>query len=452
MKLKNSLLSKYVLIVLFAIVILPLSLPVVGLVLAVAIPPAYRQAEPLNPSSHKLEQAWHETGKRLAGASGEEIGRAFADFKAEYAEVSMFWVDASGRTALQLPENPELPPAWSPSELVRFMKAGYGGDPFTVVAFIGETGDEGFIVMQAPRSFLGPVGVPFGSRYNYFMFGLTFLIVGFFVFVSYIFFYKIRKRLLRLQQAMTTPAANGIPAPIRAFNDDEVGRLEQAFNAMIGQLQEGRRREAEEEGLRRQLIANLSHDLRTPLTTIRGHAYSLRQQSLDEKGREAVDLIDQKVDYLARLIDNLLSYTLLTTGKYTYRPEKTDIVRLVRACCANWYPVFERERFAVDFDLPEASVYWQVDPQWFERILDNYFQNILRHASDGKYAAVRIETDGPRTVVAIEDRGPGMTGRSAGAGAGIGLSIVSLMLKEMKLSARVESGPAGTTIRIGQGA
>lgn len=449
MKPKHSLLTQYVLIVLCAIVILPLSLPIV-LLATFSFAPGEHRSEESYPSSKQLETLWHDRAESLAVASGDEIDRSLADFAEANPQTSVFWVDETGRTRLRLPDNAALPAVWSVSDTIRFMKEHYDADPFTVVAFIGDSPSESFMVLQVPRALIGSPSQGIGSRYNFAIFGLTIVIVGLFVFISYIFFYRIRKRLLRLQQAMTTPAGDGIPEPVRALNQDEVGRLEQAFNDMIVQLQEGKMREAEEEGLRRQLIANLSHDLRTPLTTIRGHAYSLRQQPLDSKGRETVDLIDQKVDYLARLIDNLLSYTLLTSGKYTYKPTDTDIVRLVRACCANWYPVFERERFTVDFDLPRSSVVWHLDPQWFERVLDNYFQNILRHAASGKYAAVRIETEGEHAAVVIEDRGSGMNGRSAAGGAGIGLSIVSLMLKEMKLSAVVESGVRGTTIRIAQ--
>ncbi|RKN84329.1 sensor histidine kinase [Paenibacillus ginsengarvi] len=422
-------------------------MPVVWMIVAIAMPPGDRGADS-KPSSSQLEQAWQEEAKRLAVASGDQIEQALTAFHAKYGDVSLFWVNASGSTVFRLPDHQQLPPIWTSTEVVRFMKSSYGGDPFTVVAFLGESEDNGFIVMQMPRASIGPASEQRGLRYTYFILVLTFLIVGLFVFISYIFFYKIRKRLLRLQQAMTTPGENGIPAPIRALNEDEVGRLELAFNAMIGQLQEGRLREAEEEGLRRQLIASLSHDLRTPLTTIRGHAFSLRQQALDDKGRESIDLIDQKIEYLAALIDNLLSYTLLTSGKYPYRPVQTDIVRLVRACCAHWYPAFEKEGFTAEFDLPQHPVYWTLDPQWFERVLDNYFQNMLRHASAGKYAAVRIETSGSDAAVLIQDRGPGMGGTSPGAGAGIGLSIAGLMLKEMKLKSVVESDSTGTCIRI----
>ncbi|MFC0333859.1 sensor histidine kinase, partial [Paenibacillus sepulcri] len=138
-------------------------------------------------------------------------------------------------------------------------------------------------------------------------------ILGVFILISWLFFYKIRKRLMHLQEAMAKPAGNGIPLPIRIDKRDEIGQLGDSFNKMVHELEISRHREKEEEALRRQLISNLSHDLRTPLTAIRGHAYRLKKESLSPKGRESLDAIDHKISHLGQLLENLLSYTLLTS-------------------------------------------------------------------------------------------------------------------------------------------
>ena len=72
---------------------------------------------------------------------------------------------------------------------------------------------------------------------------------------------------------------------------------------------------------------------------------------------------------------------------------------------------------------------WEVDPQWIHRVLDNLFQNIYRHGKSGQFVAVRIENE----KIVIEDHGPGMKAKSNQQGIGVGLSVVSLMLKEMQL-------------------
>ncbi|AJY75762.1 sensor histidine kinase [Paenibacillus beijingensis] len=445
-KLRNSLLSKYLLIILSALVLLPLTFPFVSLLFFLSMQVMnsdifddYRYQ-----NGAALEKRWHEEAKKLGGASAEVIDRALRRLQTAYPEAGMFWVDQSGTTRLQLPDNSSLPDVWSAAYTVQFMKERINGDPFTIVAFIGETRDEGFIVFEVPREMMqAPVQrVPDTA----FIAG-TLLILAGFLLISFFFFYRIRRRLVRLQTAMTGAPGRAIPDMIEVQNEDEIGRLEATFNEMVRKLDDSRVRESKEEALRRDLIAKLSHDLRTPLTTIRGHAFSLRNEELSDRGMESTLLIERKIDYLSRLIDNLFSYSLLSAGKYPYQPQEIEIVRTVRSLFAGWYPVFEQEGFTIELDLAETAVYWQVDPAWLERVLDNYVQNVLRHAKSGRYIGMQVTKERGGTII-ITDHGPGMETESAEKGAGLGLSIISLMLKEMKLQSATDSKPGETIVRL----
>lgn len=99
---------------------------------------------------------------------------------------------------------------------------------------------------------------------------------------------------------------------------------------MVHQLSDSRHREREEEQLRKRLIAGLSHDLRTPLTVIRGHMHALHKEELSEQGDRSLHRMEAKMEDLGGLIDNMLSYNLLTSGKYTLKLEEKDILRIVR--------------------------------------------------------------------------------------------------------------------------
>ncbi|PLS17288.1 sensor histidine kinase [Bacillus sp. M6-12] len=440
MKLKNSLLSKYLLIIFIAIILVPASMPVFSIIFympAIEGPNIYQNGT-------DLEEMWQNEAKKLTGASNEQINKRLMQIKQEYQKATVFWVDQSGKSMFKQPDDVRVPDSWNPAYTIDFMKKSRGlkADPFTVVALIGDEQDQGFMVFQVPRSEMKAPGETVAERYSYLMILGVLFILLFFIFISWIFFSKIRKRLLRLQEAMTETSANGIPPAIEVDKPDEIGRLVAAFNSMIIQLEESRSREKEEEELRRQLIANLSHDLRTPLTAIRGHAFALKNEIISKKGQHSLELIDNKIGYLDQLIDNLLSYTLLTSGKYPYNPVNTDIVRVLRTSFAGWYPVFEDQGFQIELNIPEHPLYWEVDLQWMERVLDNLFQNINRHARDGKYIAIMADVN--KQAITIADKGPGMTGESEGKGAGVGLSIISLMLKEMKLNWSIESDEKGT--------
>lgn len=277
----------------------------------------------------------------------------------------------------------------------------------------------------------------------------TFIMVAF-VIISWLFFLKIRKRLIRLQEVMSFSANhNTFPKPISIQTDrmDEIDQLGSSFNWMIQQLEKSRKREWEEELLRHRLIANLSHDLRTPLTILRGHATRLNKESMSAEGQASLTEMDHTITRVGELMDDLLSYTLLTSGKYPFEPASTDIVRLVRGSVAAWYPAFEEQQFQIDVDLPaEKTFYWEADPKWLTRVLDNLFQNILRHAVDGKYANIVVNVE--KEQIIVTDKGPGMDNSSYERGAGIGLAASNYMLKKMKLKADFTSNKNGTKVAI----
>ena len=288
------------------------------------------------------------------------------------------------------------------------------------------------------------------------LFYFTVLLFGFiivaFVVISWLFFLRLRKRLTRLQEVMSFSANNNsFPKPISVQTDrmDEIDQLGSSFNWMIQQLEDSRKREYEEELIRHRLIANLSHDLRTPLTILRGHISRLNKESMSFEGQDSLAEMNHTITRVGDLMDDLLSYTLLTSGKHPFHPTSTDIVRLVRASVAEWYPAFEEKEIQLDVDLPTVKTfYWEADPKWMTRVLDNLFQNILRHAAEGKYTNIVVDVE--KELIIVADRGPGMDNSSYEGGSGIGLSASNYMLKKMKLKADFTSNENGTRVAIGR--
>lgn len=279
----------------------------------------------------------------------------------------------------------------------------------------------------------------------------VFILVAF-VILSWLFFFKLQKRLAGLQEAMSFSAKhNSFPKPISVQLDrmDEIDQLGSSFNWMIQQLEDSRKRAYEEESLRHRLIANLSHDLRTPLTILRGHVSRLNKESLSLEGQRSLTEMNHTITRVGDLMDDLLSYTLLVSGKQPFEPVSTDIVRLVRVSVAAWYPAFEEKQIQLDVNLPaERTFYWKADPAWLSRVLDNLFQNILRQAAEGKYANIVVDVE--RELIIVADRGPGLDSTSYERGAGIGLSACDYMLKKMKLKADFASNENGTRVAIGR--
>lgn len=458
----SSLLSGYLMIIVSALLFIPVVLPLTFIAYNI-VNDVTKGAPSVNTSLYSsvrdLEATWHEEALRLEEAPMEVINERLHELSLKYTEASMFWVDGQGKTQLILTPNEQehdkpkidtrLPDRWTAAEAISFMKESRKLDPLAIVAFVGDRVEagKGFMVMQIPSTVLNKGnygGVGAWAWYNF----VLVVLFGGFALVSWLFFRQIRKRLMQLQTAMTITGPDRMPRSIATGKLDEIGRLEEAFNTMVVKLDESRRRELEEEELRKRLVSNLSHDLRTPLTVIRSHIHVMTKESLTPKGQQSLQLMDERIADLSVLIENLLSYNLLSSGRITLNPERKDVLRLLRESAAAWYPVWEKEDFEIDIDLETEPLFWMVDEVWFRRILDNLFQNIVRHASSGRYVGITTESRNGQRVILITDHGRGIQSPSDYKGAGLGLSIVDLLIKHMELEWDIESTGDGTSVVI----
>ncbi|MGG3803262.1 HAMP domain-containing sensor histidine kinase [Metabacillus fastidiosus] len=448
MKWRNSLVVKYLIIIFFAFTFIPIIIPTASLIILLPTTVFHNEKDSPYESLTDFKVMWHKEAKKLGNKSDEAIKEHLEFLHNKYPESQIFWVDKIGKTRDKFSYNGKLPESWTPSYTVQFMKDHTDADPYTVVAFLNGDSSDGFIVIKVDREhFLLPIE-QLGPYYDYILLSLLLLILIVFTLLSWRFFKDIRKRLLHLTAAMQVKNEDGIPSQITVSKLDEIGKLEKSFNQMILELEQSQKRERDAETLRKNLIANLSHDLRTPLTTIRAQLSNVKEEVRTAKGLESLVLIDQKIDFLSNLIDNLLSYTLLSAKKYPYHPEKIEINRLIRKITAQWYPLFEQNEFEVSIQAENEPVYWLADSQWMERIFENLLQNVIRHASAGKYIGVYIQKTGKMEQIIIEDRGKGFGRENNKDGAGIGLSIVDMMIKDMGLIWTIDTSENGTKIML----
>lgn len=396
-----------------------------------------------------IEQNWHAEANAVNNFDHAEIQKLFNKWNEAYPKATMFWVDKDGYLQMQVNVQESHPKVWTATYTVQYVKEHYGEDPFTVISFVGQEEQNGFVVLEIPRESLMPPLQQVYEQYGTFLALIMLVGIIAFICISYIFFRKIRKRLLQLQEAMDIRDINNLPNETQVKYDDEVGELERAFNRMVNELRESKYREQQEEQLRRELIASLSHDLRTPLTKIRAQVYSLSKEELSENSKQSLEALELSIQKIDRLIENLMSYTLLMASKYKLENQQINIIRFLKELLATWYPAFEKEHFEIDVDIaPFDNNLWEVDPIWLSRIIDNLLQNVLRHAKDGQYLQVKTLSTETHDTIIFRDCGKGMAHTSIEKGAGIGLSIVDMMVKGLGLRWDIQSDDHGTTIKI----
>jgi two-component system sensor histidine kinase KdpD len=208
---------------------------------------------------------------------------------------------------------------------------------------------------------------------------------------------------------------------------------------LIGEVAETRV-VAEREGLRTALLSSLSHDLRTPISTILASATSLQEhdRQFDETTkRELLDTIQDETERLNRYVSNLLEMTRLESGALRVNRELIDPGEAMASALDRVRRRLGRRRVRRAFESGGTRI--QADPVLLEQALANVIENAVSYTPDGAniYAATRL--DGDEVVLSIEDDGPGIApadlsvvfdkffrGRSdrrGAAGVGLGLSV-----------------------------
>lgn len=398
-------------------------------------------------TQEEVETNWKAFSESLEGMTDESVFSHLDNQAKQYPQSRVIWISDKGEVLFTLGKTDELVGTWDASQIVQFIEQQQEDDYFTANAYINGSQHSGYVFLEVPSASLGSSWEVLRDRYAFVWFIVLGLIWFLFIFISWLFFKKISNRLTKMQNSMEISNNQVVPTKIAVGKEDEIGQLELSFNRMVEKLNESRQKEKDEEAIRKQLISSLSHDLRTPLSIINGHAHKINQLETNSDVRESNAVIIEKVDFLAELIDNLSSFSVLREGKLPLNKQLVDIVHVAKSSLIAYYPILEEKGFDIDVEL-NKSIQWHVDETWFRRIMDNLLQNVLRHAAKGKYLSVSTTRTNGIDGLKIEDRGPGMKTISNQKGAGIGLSIVDMMLDQMDLDKVVYDGDSGTTIII----
>ena len=275
----------------------------------------------------------------------------------------------------------------------------------------------------------------------------------------------IRRELKPLQEMTVTAGAiaggeldRRVPA---RDENSEVGRLGQALNGMLSQIQAAFVQKSASEERLRVFVSNASHELRTPLTSIRGYAELLRKGALrDEEARQrALSRVESEATRMGVLVDDLLLLTRLDQGRPLERVP-VDLRRIGSEAV--------EDARAVDGERPiefrsSGPVVVTGDRDRLRQVLHNLVRNALTHTPPGTPVTVEVLVHEGRGACRVIDRGPGMTPEQAahafdrfyrsdaartGGGTGLGLSIVRAIAEALDGTASVDTAPGRGSVFI----
>jgi len=275
--------------------------------------------------------------------------------------------------------------------------------------------------------------------------------VGLAAVLSFIVARSIARPIRRVADATRALAADERHEPLPIGGTTELASLAQAFNAMSEQL--ARSREAE-----RDFLLSVSHELKTPLTAIRGYSEGLAEGAFEPE--EAARTIALEAGRLERLVRDLLDLARMNRSEFAVRCEPVDLAEVAREA------VRRHEAAARQF---EVSLVARGEETWVEADVDrvlqvasNLVENALRETPAGGSVTVGVD---PAGKLLVSDTGPGIAptdvphaferfylydkaGKDRPVGSGLGLAIVRQLARAMGGDVRVASGPGGTTFEV----
>jgi signal transduction histidine kinase len=286
---------------------------------------------------------------------------------------------------------------------------------------------------------------------------------GIALFLGYFLSASLAERIERLGRAAQEIADGNLNARVAIAGRDEIAELGVAFNAMAAQLESAERQQRELDQLRRDLVAWVGHDLRTPLASIRVIIEALADQIVSDPAtvQRYLQNAQQQIGSLSLLLDDLFEMAQIDAGGLKLKRQPNSLCDLISDTIEAFSAVAERQGVTLQGSASPDIDPVSMDTQKIGRVLDNLLSNALRHTPEGGVVQVMTIAEPKYIHVQVHDTGEGIAeddvphiferfyrgeksrSRETG-GAGLGLAIAAGIV-------RAHGGDIGVQSQFGDG-
>ncbi|MGB5925751.1 MAG: ATP-binding protein [Dehalococcoidia bacterium] len=187
---------------------------------------------------------------------------------------------------------------------------------------------------------------------------------------------------------------------VRLQGEGEVAALAEAFNSMAADLEYA-------EQLRRNMVADVAHELRTPLSNIQGYLEAIRD-GVVEPDAAAIRSLNEETSLLSRLVNELQELSLAEAGELKLVYQAEDITNLVKQAVTPWQPQLTAGEIALSLELPDDLPLVNIDWQRVNEVLHNILENAVAHTHRGGTINVTASQKGKWVEVSVSDTGEGI--------------------------------------------
>jgi len=261
---------------------------------------------------------------------------------------------------------------------------------------------------------------------------------------------RVTRPLHQAEVAARAIAAGDFGRRVAVTSEDEIGRLTTGINHMAADL-------SRLEAARREFIAKVSHDLRTPLTAIKGFIVNL-QDSAPPESQPSLVTMDEQADRLIRLVDDLLAASRLQRGELRLSRSTVDLAAVARSAAALMARKAQQSAVSLALDLPADISQQPVtgDADRLQQVIVNLLDNAVKAAPPGSAVHLALTAAPAELLLTVADSGPGLTPesqarafepyfRGPGGGSGLGLTIARDIITAHGGRIWVQNQPTGGT-------
>ncbi|WP_139487926.1 sensor histidine kinase [Brevibacillus dissolubilis] len=272
--------------------------------------------------------------------------------------------------------------------------------------------------------------------------------------------FRTRSRLKDMQTELRRAINGNLKTRLFAQGDPLLDEVTFSINELIEQLEQVQVQTIQSEAARRSLLSSISHDIRTPLTSVIGYVDALKDDiavSAEEK-LEYLEIISRKSKGLKQLIDEIFTMAKLDADEMPMKPESLDLAELARESLIEFLPDLKKYGIELKVSMPEDACVIIADRLSLMRIMGNIMKNAIHYGQAGRILGVELaETDRDYQLL-IWDQGPGISKADIGnvfermfrsdqsrnpsqGGSGLGLAIAKALVEKNGGKIWVESVP-----------
>ena len=211
----------------------------------------------------------------------------------------------------------------------------------------------------------------------------------------------------RISDAVERISDGDLNTQVEVVGDDEFSSMASNLNKMVEDIRRLMDKERESERTKNELITNVAHDLRTPLTSIIGYLELLSGPVVlsPEMQKKYIDIAYSKAKRLEKLIEDLFGFTKMNYGKLAMHVSKVDIVKLLGQLLEESYPNFANKGLSYELQSNVPAKIITADGNLLARLFDNLIGNAIKYGAEGKRILVKVMADTDTVQVSVTNYG-----------------------------------------------